>query len=539
MQVSRRMTRRRLLGATAAASGTLWLAACRGSGNKDESTGAPTVDTSAKVSTATPKKGGVLRASQPADIAPRQLPAQFSPSSNAFVTAVFDLLVGYDPDVKPMPRLATSWEWAPDYLQLTLKLRPNVKFHSGRTFTSEDAAYTIERLKSVEVNSQWRQYAALMKPQTPDPTTLVIKYDLPRKSSFDALAGTFIVDRETIDHAKDGKQFVGTGPFRFKEWAPGDHVTVVRNPDYWQEGKPYLDQIDIKVLPDAQSATLSLETGATDFMQGTPGLDIQRLQKDKKYQPIFAEAAGKTFFYVGIDVKGPGLADKRVRQAIGYAMDRQRLIDTALYGFGRPASTFWPENSFAYDKTLDQTYTRDVQKAKQLLQAAGWDANTNLAFKISLAYPPAIDMGLALQPDLTSAGMKMTVDRMDNTVWTNLAQQRQIQGAWITPISLMQLSPATFPFAAGAVKNATNNSNFESPLYGMLIDQALSTTDDQKLKEIMKQITQLILDEAWVVPIVDSQIGAQGGTVARASVKNLTWDMSYIAHYRWEDVWLE
>lgn len=532
MMYRRRTTRRRLLSTAAAASGALWLAACGGSKKSSQTSGSPAGGQSA----GTPKKGGTLHISQPADILPDAIPLRFSPPSNVFVNAVFDLLVAYDPKVNPVPKLASSWEWSPDFLQLTLKLRPNATFHSGRPFTSEDAAFTIKRAQAPEVVSQYQAYASLMKPQTPDPTTLVIKFDAPRKSSFDALTGLPIVDRDTIDQMKEGKQFVGTGPFRFKEWAPGDHVSVVRNPDYWQPGKPYLDQIEVKVLPDAQSALVSLESGATDFMLGVEGRDAQRLKKDAKYQVVFSEA-GLTYWYAGLDIAAPGLGDKRVRQAIGYSIDRQRLIDTALFGFGRPASTFWPQTSLAYDQAQDQTYKLDVQKAKQLLQAAGWDGKTAIPFKLNLSMPPAIDMAQALQPDLESAGIKMAIDKLDNAIYSKAYAQRQMNSGWISVISLMQLSPPTFTFAGGAVK-IPNPGHYESPQYAALIDKALAETDNQQLKETMKQITQIMLDEAWVLPIADSEVGTAGITVARSAVKNITWDINWIAFYRWEDVWL-
>ena len=165
---------------------------------------------------------------------------------------VYDTLVSYDTQLNPRPRLATRWEWSSDARRLTLSLRSGVKFHTGRAFTSDDVKFNLEHLREPAVGSQWRNYANAMHISTPDATTLVIDYDTPVKSSFDALAATFIADPQTLDQTNGGKNFVGTGALRFREWAPGDHLLVERNPDYWQPGKPYLDQVDLRITPDPQ-----------------------------------------------------------------------------------------------------------------------------------------------------------------------------------------------------------------------------------------------------------------------------------------------
>src|SRR5262249_19200208 len=160
---------------------------------------------------------------------------------------VYDSLVWYDTQLKPQPRLATSWEWSADFLQLTLKLRPDVKFHTGRPFTSQDAKFNLERLRDPSTGSQWLNYARPMQLEAPEPNTLEIRYDAPHIGSFDTLAGTFMGDPETIDQTRNGAAFVGTGPFRVKEWIQGDHLIAVRNPDYWQSGKPYVDQVELRI----------------------------------------------------------------------------------------------------------------------------------------------------------------------------------------------------------------------------------------------------------------------------------------------------
>lgn len=534
----RRIARRGVIQGTALGAGALWLAACGGS--KDSSStasngAATTASGGAPAASGQPRTGGTLRMSQPQDLAPATAPYVLSPTNYNLYNTVYDLLISYDTKLNPQPELAEKWEWTPDFLQLTLHMRPGVKFHTGRAFGSEDAKFNLDRIKDASINSQWRNYAQLFKMETPDPQTLVIKFDAPRKSAFDALTGTFIADPQTIDQTKDGKNFVGTGPFKFKEWIPNDHFTVVKNPDHWRPGKPYLDQVEVKIAPDAQGALVNLESGGVDWMGGVESQDARRLEKDKKYQ-LLAPDTGGGFWYVGLDVKAPALADKRVRQAFGFAMDRKRMIDTGLFGFGRPASVLWPETSAGYDKAQDSFYSYDVQKAKQLLQAAGYDTNQTISYTLSNAYPPTAPMSELYQPDLAQAGIKVNIQKYEHPVYLPKLQNGQFGGAWMSTIGFMNLSPATFFISAFPVR-IPNASNFVSDRYKQLIDQTYAETDDTKLKGELRELTQIMLDEAFVVAVAKAQGGAAGITVTRAPVKNINYDIAGWVAY--EDIWLE
>jgi peptide/nickel transport system substrate-binding protein len=213
-----------------------------------------------------------------------------------------------------------------------------VKFHTGRPFTSADVRFNLERAGDPTVNSQWLNYARAMHVDAPDPVTVIISYDTPARGSFDALANVFMADSERLDQTASGTAFVGTGPFRFQEWMQGDHLTVVRNADYWRAGKPYLDQVDVMIRPDPESAVVGLESGALHWVIGVPGPDARRLQNDSGFQ-VLLNGNGSIYYYLGLDVSVPALSDKRVRQAFAFAIDRQRIVDSVPYGFGRQVST--------------------------------------------------------------------------------------------------------------------------------------------------------------------------------------------------------
>jgi peptide/nickel transport system substrate-binding protein len=454
------------------------------------------------------------------DILVAAVPHLLAPANFQIDNLIYDTLIEYDDQLVPRPRLATSWEWSPDSQRLSLKLRPGVRFHTGRPFTSEDAKFNLERLRDPSVGSQFRGYANLMHVSAPAPDTLVIDYDAPMRSSFDAVTLTFMADPQSIDQSSTGSSFVGTGPFVFQEWVQGDHLTVRRNADYWQPDKPYLDGVEMRVFQNQQQALIALEAASIDWMVGVAAQDARRLQSDPDYT-VIESGKGASYLYLGLDVTAPTLADKRLRQALGFAINRQRIVDSVLHGFGRAASTPWPVDSPGYDAALDGTFTFDLSRAQQLLNAAGWTAGTTVPLFVSEALPATIQMAQILQADLASIGVAVAIQTLSQADFVSRLTKGQFQGAWITGISWMNFSPATFFNAAFPVR-IPNSSNFTSPTYGALIDLLSAATDDQLQRQAVDQLTRILLDEAFVLMITESTLQQSGAEVARSAVKNIT-----------------
>ena len=530
----REITRRALLRAIALGFATITLTAQAGVAQQSTPTRNDGPSPNSVATTPEPNKGGTLRIGMPSDIVVAGVPHLLAPSNYPLYNLVYDTLVTYDAQLNPLPRLAANWTWSADYRELRLQLRPGVTFHTGRPLTSADVKFNLERLRDPAAASQWLNYARLMQVTTPTPDSVVISYDAPARSTFDALAFTSIADPQTLDRTDGGPQFVGTGPFRVKEWVPGDHLTVVANPSYWETGKPYLDQVVLHVLPDPQAAVVALESGGVDWLSGVPGADARRLDADPAYQ-VLLTGSGGTFYYLGMDVQLPALADKRVRQAFGYALNRQRMVDIALSGYGRPASIPWPHQSLAYDATLDQTYTYDPSRARQLLDAAGWDANTVLPLSVPNGVMVSYQMAEILQADLANIGVQAAIQNLNQPDFVARMQKAQFAGSWIITMTFMNLSPATFFETAFAVR-VQNGSSFVSQQYQDLINQTFAATDDQQVQQRLRGLTQILLDEALVMPIAEGFGQQTGPEVTRAGVRNINWDK--LGWFAYRDVWL-
>ena len=482
-----------------------------------------------------PKTGGTLRIGRLEDISPTGIPHLLTPANYEISNLIYDTLIRYDPQLVPHPRLATSWSWSPDFRQLDLRLRTDVTFHSGRPFTSDDARFNLERLRDPAIGSQFRGYAELMHFSAPAPDNLVITFDAPVPSSLDTIASAFIADPQTLDQTSTGRQFVGTGPFVFDEWVQGDHLRVRRNPAYWQPARPYLDGAELRVFGDRQQALIALETGSVDWVVGVAPSDARRLQSAPAFQ-VLESAKGSLYYYVGLDVTVPQLADKRVRQAIGYGLNRQRIVDAVLSGFARAASTPWPQQSLAYDASMDQTYTFDLAHARSLLSSAGWVAGTAVPLYVSEALPVTIQMAQIIQADLASIGMPVAIQTLSQADFVSRLTRGQFQGAWITGIAWMNFSPATFFNLAFPVR-MRNSSNFMSPTYAILIEQLSAATDAQQQRQAAQELTRIMLDESFVLMMCDSTTQLSGAEVARSSVKSIAWDALHLVNF--QDVWLE
>ncbi len=316
-----------------------------------------------------PKSGGTLRVGEPNDIA----------SLDGIVRGgyedtwlIFDRLVTYDDKLKPQPMLAESWDLSPDYTQIQLHLRQGVTWHTGRDFTSDDVKWNFVRVQ--DPGAGYGDFAAqsawFTTIDTPDKYTVVLKSDQPRPAMFDFFQ-QFNMEDQNIMTGPDAKtKASGTGPFMFVEWAPGDHITVSKNPNYWQSGRPYLDSIVASIRSGDQPGLAALEGGQIDLLRTGSVRDVARLQADPTYQ-VFLHPSPGTFYEMAFLTSVPPFDNKLVRQAFNWAIDRQRLAHEVFLDFAQPIDLQWSASSPAYDASKNQTYTFDTDKAKSLLQQAG------------------------------------------------------------------------------------------------------------------------------------------------------------------------
>jgi peptide/nickel transport system substrate-binding protein len=309
-------------------------------------------------------------------------------------------LLTYDFDLTPRPQLATAWTISPDGLQYTFTLRRGVKWHDGRPFSSADVAHAIGLLKQYHPRGR-ATFSSLVEVRTPDAHTAVLVLSKPVPYLITALSASEspIVPKHLYETGKAdanpaNNAPIGTGPFVFKEWVRGSHVTYERNPDYWDNPRPYVDRLVVRFIPDAAARAAAIEKGEVHLSPGTPVPlgDVERLRARPN---LVFERNGYQYINsvsrIEFNLENPVLQDLRVRQAIAHAIDRQVVQKTVWYGQGQliPGPVHPALKKF-YVPDLP-VLAHDTKQANALLDAAGLPrgkAGPNLRLKLALTPIP-------------------------------------------------------------------------------------------------------------------------------------------------------
>jgi peptide/nickel transport system substrate-binding protein len=294
---------------------------------------------------------------------------------------IYDGLVKTDKDLNLAPAMAQSWTYSRDCLDLTFKLRQDIKWHDGYPFTSADVVFTYQAMINPKTPAPFKEGFLLVKSvDAPDAYTVRVHYDKPYARAVETW-GTSILpkhllqsfaDAGTLRESPQNSQPVGTGPYRFQEWKPGEKVVLVANPDFY-EGRPYLSRIVYRVIPSQATIFLELKANGVDYVNTLTGIQYARQTEypafRKAYHKFRYPASDYTF--LGFNLKDPRFADRRVREAFAHAINKQELIDGVRLGLAREATGPIRPGTWAYtDKVTRFAY--DPEKAKALLAEAGW-----------------------------------------------------------------------------------------------------------------------------------------------------------------------
>jgi peptide/nickel transport system substrate-binding protein len=464
--------------------------------------GATATPAGAVVSAGQPKTGGTIRTGQVGDIA--NLDGHYANQLSATtVQMAYDKLAVYDLTLQPQPVLAESWDVSSDSRTFKFNLRRGVQFHNGREFTSDDVNYNLLRVRDPKLTG----LAGTLAPQsawftsidTPDKYTVTLTSDQPRPGIFDFLSAFNMVDKETMEGPNSKTAVNGTGPFKFVEWASGDHITLAKNPNYWRSGRPYIDEIHISILKDAQSMVVQLESGALDAVYAPPLTDVVRLKQSPQFQAIVNAQLGQ-FFYVNQNVTLPLFQNKLVRQAMNYALNRSRITQTVLQNLcGDPVDLPWPQQSPAYEAAKNGTYTFDPARAAALLRQAGVsDASFEINYSTGGLSQELASMAQIYQSDLRDLGLTVTLKPVDGPTFTQMGQQHSYQGLRIgTGAGAGNFEASTMLQSTSAFNYAGNFAGFQDPQYTQLVLAATTEPDAVRRKQLYSQLNDYLLDQSF------------------------------------------
>ena len=412
-----------------------------------------------------------------------------------FRWSMFNPLVTLDSSAQPVPALAESWTWSSDFRTLTFKLRHDVTFHSGRVFSAEDAKWNIEYAQ--DPKSQAISGAELRGVQASAVANDVLELKLagPTPHIFSLLQDVLMIDAESDVALKAG----GTGPFKFGGLQPGVEMHLVRNEHYWKPERPHLDAVTIKTFSDPAAAVINVETGAAGVVQCAPG-DVPRLNTGSQTMAVVYPGPGNWAYY--ISAVDPPFTDKRVRQAINFALDRERLGQTLLYGADKPTYLMWVERSPAWDASLD-VGEFNLEKAHQLLADAGYPNGFDTEIVSSDAIPALLKFDEIVQADLAKIGVTAKIQALDFTAANTMLIQGQFHAILTSAYINADVDPAML-FTTFSWRPDANGSRFHSDQYSQLVTTARQEPDWNKRLALYRQIAALVKDEAFVLPVANA-----------------------------------
>jgi peptide/nickel transport system substrate-binding protein len=498
-----KLSRRTALGLVASGLGATVLAACAPSATpappavSTSSSGSPApaagtaAPAAAGAATPQPKSGGTLRIADQMDV--NRLDPHFR-LGNVYYS-VYDRLTQYDSDHNVQPMLAESWDISSDYTTIKFNLRKGVQFHNGAELDASAVKFNSERARDLP-NTQLDEAKWWTSIETPDKYTVIFKSDKPRPLAFDFFEYLNIAEPTA---ANDQSKAVGTGPFKFVEWKQNDSLTLAKNPNYWQSGKPYLDGIVMSVIVDPQAMATRFEGGSLDAALAFPVTDFVRLQKDPDYVPYQFSAGNFSNF--GVNCQVPPWDNKQARQALLYAIDRQRWATTIQRGLETPSALPWAQSSPAHDEAKANAYPFDLDKAASLLKAAGVGAFTGDVI-MQNSSQELTAFAQILQSDFAKLGITLVLKPQDSAAYLDVVNNWRYNGFWLGGGSFAHLDPATGFTKSRALSVTGNSSAFTAPANAAaveLVGRAQTEVDPAKRKQIYSDLNDMLLTEAYIM----------------------------------------
>ena len=454
----------------------------------------------------TPVKGGSLVIDVATD------PGNLNPSKDGGYEANYmsinirDRLTQLDASGKITPSLATSWD-TPDALTYVFHLRHGVKFSNGAPFTSADVKYTFDMILSPQ-NQYAGNYAPFFKSvEAVDDYTFKVDLKQPYPYFLQQMAENSdfgIVPNNWLATcgAKCDSTVIGTGPYMLDSWVKGDKLVLSRNPKYWNSAQPYLDKVTFQVVPDAQTQILQLQSGQTDLLFTVPP-SMARTLNGKSGVTVYKASSGQTNEVI-FNTLVPPFNDTRVRQAIALAINRQEIIDGALYGYGEvPADlfpSFMPEHNASAAKPA-----YDPNQAKSLLAAAGYTDAHPLSFELRTINTSVFtDQATIIKSQLGKIGVKVTVTPMEKSAF--LAPMFREEGSdpksWQAGLEKYSFTsdPQSFfweQYSKGSAINASNINlpgGYQLPQLETVISSALAAKDANAASQDFTQELALLKD---------------------------------------------
>ncbi len=505
-----------------------------------------------------PEKGGEIIVVYKDDLATLDPAIGYDWTNWPAIKLVFDGLLDYDSGTTIQPRIAAALpEVSADGLTYTFKLRQGVKFSNGRELNADDIVYTMTRVLDPTTGSPGAGFFVGIKGaqefidgsatsvegiQAVDPSTVQFTLTAPDVTFLNkmALNFAFIVPKEEVEKAGEnfGHAPVGTGPFILKEWVSGQRLVFERNPDYFFEGRPYLDKVTIEVGVEPDVALLRLEKGEIQLMgDPPPGADWTRISADPAWTDRIEVEATVNTTYIAINTGMPPFDNVKVRQALNYAIDKQRIVQL-LNGRATVANQILPPLMPGYDASYTG-YDYNPDKAKSLLAEAGFPNGFETSIEC-ISVDPQPKLCESFQQDLDKVGIKLTINTLAAPNVIDDAGNGKTPLVWSGGLAWTQDYPDPDDFYSpilgcdSNVPGGWNWSRYCNETVHAQSKELLSMTDREGRMAAYKDLFKALMDDAVWVPVINGQY-----TVAHSDKLHGQPTLTHPEHlFSYETMWL-
>jgi peptide/nickel transport system substrate-binding protein len=467
------------------------------------------VDGFSSAAFAAPKRGGILKAAFSAD------PAGFDPvrgpsgMSHVVIEQVYSTLMALDADAKPYPELAESFQVSDDGLQYTFKLRAGVTFHNGDELTAEDVKFSFDRLRAKDSG-----YSYTAQVETIDTVDVVdkltVRFKLTKRTGpflvYMAFPGSSIVPKKLVESGYDlNAKPVGSGPFKFVSYEPRSVIKFDRNEKYFQEGKPYFDAMEYRIIPDITALTNAVASGEVNFSNEIPPKDWASMKTNAELKSQTLE--GSRYYWLIPNNTTKPLDNPKVRQAIGLAIDRSALVAGAFFGQATAIrGGVIPEWNWGYADIKFFGEKGEVAKAKALLAEAGFPNGFETSMTMASSFPPMMGMAPIIQANLAAIGIKAKINSMEiPRYWDEIWGPSKFDMTamyWLSPLA----DPDDFVtnnYKRGMAVNVQKSGSAE---LDAILDEAKQAPSQDARKAIYKKMQEMSLEEMGIVPLVNGHL---------------------------------
>lgn len=447
----------------------------------------------------TPVTGGIVRTTMPSE--PDNLDPYLSAAADteAVMNNVFEGLMRFDEKGEILPQIATGYTISDDSLTYTFDIRTDVTFHNGNPMTIEDVLYSYQKLAGLNgeeaLSSKFKLVTAIDKV---DEDTL--SFTLSEPSS--AFLSTLVEPVLPADYTAQSSSPIGTGPFTFSSYVPGQKVVLNRNDAYYDTNRmAQIEQIEFRIMTDENSILMALKSGDLDMAQ-VLSMSVPALEKDFTITS-FPQNMVQIF---ALNLEQKPFDDIRVRRAINYAVDKDLIIEGVVSGYGSKLYTnASPVMSFWYnDLSTNEPYPYNPEKAKALLTEAGYPDGFETTIKVPSNYQTHVDTAQVLADMLSKVGITLKIELIEwgswlETVYTGGNYETTLIGlaGKLEPHEIFMRYESHYP---------KNFYHLRSPEYDALLEKAIAQTDITTRADLYKEAQQFLADEAVAVYIMDPHL---------------------------------